>query len=350
MKAAIILLILRIRRRRCEEAARDFLLSEQASQLNAMADRKPKRQRLSLGGPAVDTSFEDFLTGTTKRISSSDEEEEIDQGNLAPGEQSEEEYDEEDESYKNQPQPEPESIKSALAVLKDSDHLVNSIIRHQSNTKTSTAKGVYYLLQARLILPEAPVAVTRLLRVPAILLFEQFSEAISAAFDLTDGNWQFTLELRPTTGTVAATSSKYPDNLREIADITSMDFRCPDENGAWRPSCLHPQEMRLMDIWGHTQIPKVRDLEVSYSYEARSRFNYAYITFMGVADRGLKAADLGVHVGKEQQIWCIGGSGACVPLDLDEEEFTAWKRKTNRHAWDIVFHNVELSTIQVREV
>jgi hypothetical protein len=148
-----------------------------------MAERKTKRQRFSLGGPAVDTSFEDYLTGSNKHVSS-DEEEEFDQENLDPRDNFEEE---EEEYYGDESEPEPIRQESKR-------YLINKIHIHQNNTESKTAKDVYYLLQGRLILPNAPLAITRLLRVPAILLFEQLSEALYAAFDWGGDYSKHTLE------------------------------------------------------------------------------------------------------------------------------------------------------------
>ena len=212
-----------------------------------MAERKPKRQRLSLGGPAVDTSFEDFLTGSTKRVSSSDEEEEIDQENLDPEDVSEEDSSEDDDYEDN------------LARVRESDHLLTKVVWHQQTFKSSTYSDIYYLLQARLILLDEPVAVTRMLRVPAILLFEQLSDALFAAFDWGGGRtWKYTLEKRtqPSSAT-AVPSTEFPDKQRTLAQLKSLDL-----STTIRPTfefaTMDTKHVRLMEIWHRTQVPEIR--------------------------------------------------------------------------------------------
>lgn len=332
MEAAIILLILRIRRRRREEAARNTVLSRQASQLNAMAERKTKRQRLSLGGPAVDTSFEDFLTGAIK-YDASDEEEEIDQENQDPEDSSEEELSEDDDD-EDDPAP-----------IQESKYLLAKVIWHQRTFQSSATKDIYYLLQARLILPDEPVAVTRMLRVPAILLFQDLSDALFAAFDWGGGKtWKYTLEKRAQSSATTTThSNEFPDKQRTIAELKSLDL-----STSTRPSVdiatMDSKHVRLMEIWHHTQAPEIRGLKMFFTYECEGpQIWYTSISFMGVADNNLQAVDLGLNVDEGQQIWCVGGSGACI---------SEWKpddKIANRHEWDIDFHNAEMSELKVRD-
>jgi hypothetical protein len=106
-----------------------------------------------------------------------------------------------------------------------------------------------------------------------------------------------------------------------------------------------------MDIWHQTQHSEVRGLKVFFTYNCEGEEGDpqdAVITFMGVADQGLQAADLGIDIVKGQQIWCIGGSGACKPEYMSEIKLAEWK-ESNKHEWDIEFANEELSTVKVRE-
>jgi hypothetical protein len=314
-----------------------------------MAERKPKRQRFSLGGPAVDTSFEDYLTGSTKHVSS-DEEEEFDQENQDP-EDAPEIYpveDEKEDVYDVGSEIEP--IRSASApTTKDQKHLSDRIHIHQNNTNNSTAKDIYYLLQARLILPEAPVAVTRLLRVPAVLLFDQLTEAFYNAFDWGGYYSKYTLASR----SPSSVEDELPAEGKQIASIRNFD---PLNNSLRKPRIvkstdLDSRKIRLMDIWHQTQHSEVRGLKVFFTYNCEGEEGDpqdAVITFMGVADQGLQAADLGIDIVKGQQIWCIGGSGACKPEYMSEIKLAEWK-ESNKHEWDIEFANEELSTVKVRE-
>jgi hypothetical protein len=308
-----------------------------------MAERKPKRQRFSLGGPAVDTSFEDYLTGSAKHLSS-DEEEEIDQENQDPEDEPEIYSVEDDAKSKLEP------IGSAPApTTKDQKHLIDRIHIHQNNTNNSTAKDIYYLLQARLILPEAPVAVTRLLRVPAILLFEQLSEAFYNAFDWGGHYSKYTLAPR----TPSSVEDELPAEGKQIANIRNFD---PLNSSMRKPRIVKPTDLdsrkiRLMDIWHQTQHSEVRGLRMFFTYNCEGVEGdpqHAVVTFMGVADQSLQAVDLGISVVEGQQIWCIGGSGACKPEYMSEEKAVEWD-ETNKHEWDIEFANEELYTVKVRE-
>lgn len=302
-----------------------------------MAEREPKRQRLSLGGPAVDTSFEDFLTtGSTKRVSS-DEEEEIDQENLDPEDVSSEEELSEDDVYEDDP-----------TLRQESKYLFNKIIWHQQTFQSSATKDIYYLLQARLILPDDPVAVTRMLRVPAILLFEQLSDVLFAAFDWGGSRtWKYTLEKRAQSSTTATNPIEFPDRRRTLAELKSQDL-----STSTRPvvsvATMDSKHVRLMEVWHHTQATEVRASKVFFIYECDGpHIWYTSISFMGVADKNLQAVDLGLNVDEGQQIWCVGGSGACLSeWKLDDKTDEG---KTRRHEWDIDFHNAELADLKVRD-
>jgi hypothetical protein len=409
VEAVALLLILRIRRRRREEAAfarkaahtRKALLARKAGSSDTMAERKSKRQRFSLGGPAVDISFEDYLTGSKNHVSS-DEEEVFDQENqdpedisvIAKDDEKEElehdpdmdspglearengytmldgpmkyleggvlaedsEQDDYDEEPEAGPEPEPEPIRSAPAPItgltKNQERIINKIHIHQNNTKNGTAKDTYYLLHTRLILPEAPVALTRLLRVPAILLFEQLSEAFYNAFDWGGYYSMYTLTLRAPN----SVEDELPTEGKQIANIRNFD---PKDSSALhslpritKPTDLDSRKIRLMDIWHQTQNSEIRSLKVFFTYNCdgiEGDPQHAVITFMGVADKALRAADLGINVDEEQPIWCIGGSGVCEPEYMSEDRRIKWEEETNRHEWDIEFHNDELSTVKVRE-
>jgi hypothetical protein len=370
MRALVLLLLVRLRRRRREreEAAKEqallarkarftrkALLSRKAAAVSdKMAERKSKRQRFSLGGPAVDASFEDYLTGSTKHISS-DEEEEFDQENLDPRAISQEEdSEEEDEDYDGGAQgprpirPTPTVSRAPITNPKD---LVNKIHSHQNHTKSSTAKDIYYLLQVRLIAPDTPVAVTRLLRVPAILLFEQLSEAIFAAFDWSGGHlWKFSLE-QPPNSSVLLSKNKMPVESREICNVRDSGINGLHHLGPINLSKdLDSKKVRLMEIWNQTQVPEVRRLRMFYTYDCYGDPWYMSITFMGVAEPGLQAEDLGLEIRKGQAVWCVSGSGAMYPEDMPEEELEEWEAETNKHEWSIEDVNKYLAEVKVRDV
>ncbi|KAI4744897.1 hypothetical protein E4T50_04778 [Aureobasidium sp. EXF-12298] len=314
-----------------------------------MAERRPKRQRISLGGPAVDASFEDYLTGKTTEKSSEDEEE-FDQENQDPEdelEEDEEEYDEDEP----EPQPAPSraaSSSTTTAPITNPRDLVLRIHAHQNNTPSSSAKDIFYLVQVWSLFGEVPVEVTRLLRVPATLLFEQFSEAICASLDWDEIHlWKFSLEPRPKT---AAKKNKYPDERKEIASIKDCGPGGMHNLGADVSSSkdLDSKKVRLMDVWNVTQAPEVRNLRMFFTYDCYGDWSTASITFMGVAAEGLQAADLGVKVKRNQVIWCVGGSGASVPVGVPEDEFDEWEAETNKHEWEIGDVNKHLAEIKVK--
>ncbi|KAH0158423.1 hypothetical protein KCU67_g7518, partial [Aureobasidium melanogenum] len=313
--------------------------------------RKPKRQRISLGGPAVDASFEDYLTGKTTEKSSEDEEEEFDQENQDPEDELEEDEEEYDE---HEPEPQPAapsraaSSSTTTAPITNPRDLVLRIHAHQNNTPSSSAKDIFYLVQVWSLFGEVPVEVTRLLRVPATLLFEQFSEAICASLDWDEIHlWKFSLEPRPKT---AAKKNKYPDERKEIANIKDCGPGGMHNLGADVSSSkdLDSKKVRLMDIWNTTQAPEVRNLRMFFTYDCYGDWSTASITFMGVAAEGLQAADLGVKVKRNQVIWCVGGSGASVPVGVPEDEFDEWEAETNKHEWEIGDVNKHLAEIKVK--
>ncbi|KAG9961933.1 hypothetical protein KCU61_g5237, partial [Aureobasidium melanogenum] len=314
-----------------------------------MAERNPKRQRISLGGPAADATFEDYLTGKTTEKSSEDEEE-FDQENQDPGDELEE--DEEFDEDEPEPQPAPSRAASTTsttaAPITNPRDLVLRIHTHQNNTPSNSAKDIFYLVQVCSLFGKVPGKVTRLLRVPATLLFEQFSEAICATLDWDEIHlWKFSLEPRPKT---AATKNKYPDERREIANIRDCGPGGMHNLGADVGSSkdLDSKKVRLMDIWNATQAPEVRNLRMFFTYDCYGDPSWAQVTFMGVAAEGLQAADLGVKVKRNQAIWCAGGSGASVPVDVPEEELDEWIAKTNKHEWKIDDVNKHLAEIKVK--
>ncbi|KAH0363434.1 hypothetical protein KCU65_g7430, partial [Aureobasidium melanogenum] len=311
-----------------------------------MAERKPKRQRISLGGPAVDASFEDYLTGKTTEKSSEDEEE-FDQENLDP-------EDEELEEEELEPQPPaPNRATSSVstntnAAITNPRDLVLRIHAHQNNTPSTSAKNTFYLVQIWSLFGEVPVEVTRLLRVPATLLFEHFSEAICASLDWDEIHlWKFSLEQQPKP---TAKKNKYPDERKEIASIKDCGPGGMHDLGADVKSSkdLDSKKVRLMDVWGETQAPEVRKLRMFFTYDCDGDWSTAQVTFMGVAAEGLQAEHLGVKVKKNQVIWCVGGSGASVPVDVPEDEFDEWEAETNKHEWEIGDVNKHLAEIKVK--
>ncbi|KAI4848725.1 hypothetical protein E4T44_03772 [Aureobasidium sp. EXF-8845] len=326
-----------------------------------MAERKPKRQRFSLGGPAVDTSFEDYLTGSTKHISSDEEEEEeFDQENQDP------EDDEPEEYPSDQDEDEPEPIRPAPTTsaappppirpappppITNPKDLVNKIHSHQWHTKSSTAKDIYYLLHVRCIEPDFPVVVTRLLRIPAILLFEQLSEAIIAAFDWSGGHlWKFSLETPPTSS-VLLSKNKFPIQDREVCNIRDSGVNGMHSLGTVNHSKdLDSKKVRVMEVWGHAQIPEVRRLRMFYTYDCYGDPWYLSVTFMGVAEQGLQAADLGLQVNDRQPVLCVSGSGVMYPEDMPEDELEKWEQETNKHEWSIEEVNEQLAEIVIRDV
>lgn len=280
-----------------------------------MAERKSKRQRFSLGGPAVDASFEDCLTGSTKHVSS-DNEEVFDQENRSP----------EEDTH--------DTLHSKY--LKDQYYI------HQDDTESSTVEDTAYLVQARLDLEDAPVAITRLLRVPAILLFQQLSEALFIAFDWDPiRSWYYTLELRTQTCSCQPVNA-LPNPELEFGTIQDRRPAYYDD-----PGTLDSRDFRLMDLWSETQAPEYRNLKVFFNEEEYNRS--ISITFMGVAAKDLRAADLGLRVGPRQHIWCIGGSGASVPDSVAEMARRRWKLSVNRHKWNIHVTNSRLQSVVVRD-
>ncbi|THW98415.1 hypothetical protein D6D17_06740, partial [Aureobasidium pullulans] len=219
-------------------------------------ERKPKRQRFSLGGPSGDTSFEDYLTGTHKTISS-DEEEEFDQENQDPeeefdeDEEDEEEEEENDYDIENQHAPALNTTTNTTTTNNTQD-TINKIHISQNLTTNSSAKNINFLIQIHLVLPSAKVPVTRLLHLPSTLLFEQFSSAIQLAFDWEgDHLWKFDLQTPPqitTTTTTTIPKDIFPHPRYKVTDIKDMmglhnlgtnDFR----------KDLDSKKIRLMDIW-----------------------------------------------------------------------------------------------------
>ncbi|KAI4731638.1 hypothetical protein E4T49_00651 [Aureobasidium sp. EXF-10728] len=326
-----------------------------------MAERKPKRQRFSLGGPAVDTSFEDYLTGATTHVSSDEEEKELDQENQDPEgdlDEDEEDYDEDEPEREPAPmRPAPAPTTTAPPITNPKD-LVNQIHIHQGNTlRSSIAKNVFYLVHIRLLIPDLPVAVTRTLRVPAILLFEQFSDAIITAMDWTGNHlWKFTLEQRPKSPiTAAKLLNPFPDERREICNVRDSGLTRDGPGlhnlGPMNPSKdLDSKKVRLMDVWNTTQVAEVRALRMFYTYDCYGDPWYTSVTFMGVVEQGLQAAELGVRVKSGQAVWCVGGSGASMPEDMPEEEMEEWEEQTNKHEWDIDHVNELLADVKFREV
>lgn len=317
-----------------------------------MAERKPKRQRISLGGPAVDTSFEDYLTGKTAEVSSEDEEE-FDQENQDPAdhyEDEEEQYDEDELEPHPAPSRQASSSTSTAAITNPRD-LILRIHAHQNNTPSNSAKNIFYLVQIRAVFGENPVETTRLLRVPATLLFEQFSEAICAALDWHEIHlWKFTLEQRPQSYSALNNKYKYPDDRREIANIRDCGpggmHNFGDDLAS--PQDLDSKKVRLMDIWNTTQAPEVRKLRMFFIYDCVMDPSSVIVTFMGVAEEGLQASDLGIKIKKGQAIWCAGGSGASVPVGVPEDEFDEWEAEANKHEWEIDDVNKYLAGIKVK--
>lgn len=319
-----------------------------------MAERKPKRQRISLGGPAVDTSFEDYLTGKTTQVSSQEDEEDFDQENQDPEdnlEDEEEEYDEDElEPHPAPSRPAPASTITAQPITNPRD-LVLRIHAHQNNTPSNSAKDIFYLVQIWAIFGEVPVETTRLLRVPATLLFEQFSEAICAALDWHEIHlWKFSLEQRPKSYSALNNKYKYPDERREIANIRDCGPGGMHNLGADLAGSkdLDSRKVRLMDIWNVSQATEVRRLRMFFTYDCYGDPSSAAVTFMGIAEEGLQAADLGIKVKRGQAIWCAGGSGASVPVDVPEDEFDEWEVEADKHEWEIGDVNVNLAEIKVR--
>ncbi|KAG9690322.1 hypothetical protein KCU95_g9678, partial [Aureobasidium melanogenum] len=310
-----------------------------------MAERRPKRQRISLGGPAVDTSFEDYLTGKTTEKSTEDEEEEFDQENVDP----EDELEDEDE-FEPQPAAPTRATSSTSgntnAPITNPRDLVLRIHAHQNNNPSTSAKNIFYLVHIWSICGEVPVEVTRLLRVPATLLFEQFSEAICTTLDWDKIHlWKFSLEPRQQNA-----KNKYPDERKEIATIKDCGPGGMHNLGADAKSSkdLDSKKVRLMDVWGETQAPEVRKLRMFFTYDCYGDWSTAQVTFMGVAAEGLQAADLGIKVKKGQAIWCAGGSGASVPVGVPEDEFDEWEAETNKHEWEVGDINKHLAEIRVK--
>lgn len=326
-------------------------------------ERKPKRQRFSLGGPSGDTSFEDYLTGTHKTISS-DEEEEFDQENQDPEEEFDE--DEEDEEFDEEEEEEEENdydlenqhapalnTTTNTTTTNNTQDTINKIHISQNLTTNSSAKNINFLIQIHLVLPSAKVPVTRLLHLPSTLLFEQFSSAIQLVFDWEgDHLWKFDLQTPPqiTTTTTTTTIPKdiFPHPRYKVTDIKDMmglhnlgtnDFR----------KDLDSKKIRLMDIWGKHQVPRVRKLDMFYTYDCYGDAWYHRIKFLGVAEEGLKPVDLGVEVeDRQQRIWCFGGSGAARPEDMgDEEEQERWEEENDTFEWDIGWVNAGLSEVDV---
>ncbi|KAG9653928.1 hypothetical protein KCU64_g7553, partial [Aureobasidium melanogenum] len=266
-----------------------------------MAERNPKRQRISLGGPAADATFEDYLTGKTTEKSSEDEEE-FDQENQDPGNELEEdeEYDEDEPEAQPAPSRAASTTSTTAAPITNPRDLVLRIHAHQNNTPSNSAKDIFYLVQVWSLFGKVPVEVTH--------------------------------------------------ERREIANIRDcgpggMHNLGPDVGSS---KDLDSKKVRLMDIWNATQAPEVRNLRMFFTYDCYGDPSWAQVTFMGVAAEGLQAADLGVKVKRNQAIWCAGGSGASVPVDVPEEELDEWIAETNKHEWKIDDVNKHLAEIKVK--
>ncbi|KAK6005676.1 hypothetical protein QM012_007318 [Aureobasidium pullulans] len=314
-----------------------------------MAERKPKRQRISLGGPAVDTSFEDYLTGKTTEVSS-EEEEEFDQENQDPADKFGEDEDEDELEAQPAPSRSATSSTSRAPITNPSD-LILRINAHQNNTPHTSAKNISYLVQVWAVFGEVPVETTRLLHVPATLLFEQFSQAICASLDWHEIHlWKFSLEQRSKTYSALNNKYKYPDERRQIANIKDCGVGGMHNPGAdlASPQDLDSKKVRLMDIWNDTQAPEVRRLRMFFTYDCYGDPTSAAVNFMGVAAEGLQAADLGIKVQKGQAVWCAGGSGASVPVDVPEDEFDKWEAGANKHEWEIGDVNKYLAEIKIK--
>jgi hypothetical protein len=91
-------------------------------------------------------------------------------------------------------------------------------------------------------------------------------------------------------------------------------------------------------------------LRMFYTYDCYGDPWYLSVTFMGVAEQGLQAADLGLEVNNRQHVLCVGGSGVMYPEDMPEDELVEWEAETNKHEWSIEEVNERLAEVVVRDV
>ncbi|KAI5207187.1 hypothetical protein AUEXF2481DRAFT_8824 [Aureobasidium subglaciale EXF-2481] len=315
-------------------------------------ERNPKRQRFSLGGPSGDTSFEDYLTGNSRHVSSSSEED-FDQENQDPQlnqeeDENEEEKEGEEEDFSNEnlpPRPTHRPSTTSGTATSSSSNPVHNINNSIKTTSSTLAKNTSYHILIRLLMPNTSVPITRLLHLPATLLFEQLNQALAMALDWSGTHlWKFTLQTPPSKPlNIHAT----PDPRREIANI--RDLHASHNLGhVDKRKDLDSKKVRLLDVWGAHQRDAVRKLPMFYTYDPYGDPWFHRVTFLGVAEEGLMASDMGVELFKKgQQVWCFGGSGAPVPKDVDlEDEF---REEGDRLEWDVEMVNEELRFIEVEQ-
>ncbi|KAI5196360.1 hypothetical protein E4T39_07823 [Aureobasidium subglaciale] len=314
-------------------------------------ERKPKRQRFSLGGPSGDTSFEDYLTGNSRQVSSDEEEEDFDQENQDPQAVQDEEDEDEDFPDENQPPPRPANRPTTTgtsSTTSTTNHPVHKIHSSVNTVSSALAKNSYYHILIRLLLPEASIPRTRLLHLPATLLFEQLSQAISISLDWSGTlPWNFTLQKPPPKPLPV---NAMPDSRQEIANIRHVEEEGVHNLSGARDhgKDLDSKKIRLMDVWGRQQGDEVKKSRVFFTYDPHGDNPWFHrITFLGFAEEGLMASDLGIELAnKGQQVWCFGGTGAAMPEDVD---FAGeWIKENNKYEWDVDLVNEELGFIEIK--
>lgn len=201
-----------------------------------------------------------------------------------------------------------------------------------------------YLLQVGLLphpmIEAGPGAVTRVLRVPTRMNFQQLAETINTAFDWQGFHaYEFKLckpcrkRLRCMCELCEPIVAKFNQLVNGVARV--------DEWAEQFYTNFDADKVALSDVWGQDTC---RGMNMWYRYDFGANWQHL-IHFLGEADGRLGPA---MALPRSQEIWCLSGEGHPWPEDM-QEDMIQWARRqdTNLFEWDREAINKELRKLKI---
>jgi hypothetical protein len=207
----------------------------------------------------------------------------------------------------------------------------------QQGPHASREDDTGYLIRVGLLphpmVEAGPGAVTRVLRVPTRMTFQQLAESINTAFDW-EGYHAYEFKLcKPCRKRLRCMCELCEPIVAKFNQLVN-GVACVDEWAEQFYTNFDADKLALSDVWGHEAC---RGMNVWYRYDFGANWQHL-IHFLGEADGNLGPA---MALPRSQEIWCLSGEGHPWPEDM-REDWNEWKDHTNLYEWDREAVNTEL--------
>jgi len=208
----------------------------------------------------------------------------------------------------------------------------------QQGPHTSRENDTGYLLQIGLPVQAGPAAVTRIIRVPTRMTFEQLSKSITIIFDWPRRQGYGFRLCKPCRKRIRCMCDRCEPIVARFNHVFNGRTFVDDWEKQFFTN-FDADKVTLSDVWGHEVC---RGMSMWYEYDYGENWQHS-IHLVGEEN-----ADLGPAMGipRDQEVWCLSGEGHPWPEGL-HEDCVYWKTYTNLYTCNREAINKELRKLNI---